>query len=104
MVLQKLSRPTRRQPLPHLLGGLDHLGKIDIRRRIEIEYQPARHVGRIRRAIPGMQFEPADLRHRGQPLDAVDLQIGLAVAGDLDQFQQLRGAGHRMALEERLAA
>ena len=92
------------QMLPHVLGGFDDIGKFDIRRRIEIEHQPARDIGRIRRAIPGMQFEAADLRHRRETLDAIDLQIRLAIAGDFHQLQQLRGARHRMALEEFLAA
>ena len=90
--------------LPHILGGLDYVGKFDLRRGIEIEHQPPRHVGRVRRAIPRMQLEAADLRHRGKPLDAVDLQIRLAIAGDFYQLQQVRGPRHRMALKEGLAA
>ena len=49
-----------------------------------------------------MQFKTADLRHRRQSFDAINLQIGFAIAGDLDQFQQVRGAAHRMALKEGL--
>ena len=60
--------------LAHLLGGFDDLGELDIRRRIEIEHQPSRYVVFMRRAIPGMQLEPAELRHRGEPLDTVDLR------------------------------
>lgn len=37
-------------------------------------------------------------------LDAIDLQIGLLVAMDLDQLQEVRRALHGMPLEELLAA
>ena len=50
-----------------------------------------------------MQLEAADLRHRRQPFDPIDLQIGLAIAGDLDELQQVRAARHGVALEEGLA-
>ena len=80
MVLQKLSRPTSVEALPHLLGGVDDVGELDVRRGIEIEDQPARRIVAVRGAIPGMQLDAADLRDRGEPLDAIDLQIGLAVA------------------------
>ena len=90
--------------LPHILGGLDDIGEFDLWCGIEIEHQPAGNVGRVRRTIPGMQLEPADLRHGRQTFDAVDLQIGLAIARYFYQFQQVRGAGHRVALEELFAA
>ena len=50
-----------------------------------------------------MQFEPAELRDRGKAFDPVDLQIGLAVTGNLDQLQELRSPGHAVALEKLLA-
>jgi hypothetical protein len=87
----------------HLLCGFDHLRKFHVRCGIEIEHQTARHVIQIGRAIPGMQLEPADLRHRGQSLDLVDLQIGFAVAGHPRKRQELRGALHAVTLEEMLA-
>ena len=79
--------------------------KLDVRAQ-DRDRTPA---GPALRAASGAQFHgcsssAADLRHRGQPFDPVDLQIGLAVAGNLHQFEQVRGARHRMALEELLAA
>jgi len=35
-----------------------------------------------------MQLETADLRHGRETLDAIDLQVRLAIAGDLDQFRR----------------
>ena len=54
-------------------------------------------------AVPGMQFERRDLGDRRQALDAIDLQIGLAVAEDRHEFEQVGGARHGVALEELLA-
>ena len=51
-----------------------------------------------------MQFEAAELRHRGEAFDAIDLQIRLAIAGHFDELQQVRGARHGVALKEGLAA
>ena len=89
-----------RQPLPHVLGGLDDIGKLDVRRGIEIEHQAPRCVVRIRGAIPGMQLQPADLRHRRQSLDTINLQVRLAIAGHLGQFQEIGGALHSVTLKE----
>ena len=77
MVLQKLSRPSAVEPLAHLPGGLDHIGEFTsgAGSRSNTSRPAPRALGR---AIPRMQFEPADLRHRGQALDAVDLQIRLS--------------------------
>ena len=61
----KTLKPQRTQPVFHRARGVHDLGKTDIRRGIEIEHQPPRHFGRIRRAIPRMQFEPTDLRDGG---------------------------------------
>ena len=51
-----------------------------------------------------MQLNAADLCDRRETFDAIDLQIGFAIAGDLGQFQKVRGAGHGVALKESLAA
>src|SRR5215469_13757253 len=88
--------------LPHSICGFHHVGKIDVRRGIEVEHQSSRHVILVRRAIPGMQFEPTELRDRSKALDMVDLQIRLAVAGNPHQLEQLRRALHAVALEELL--
>src|SRR5258708_14965214 len=69
--------------LPHVLGGLDDVGKFDLRRGVEIEHQPPGYVRRKRRAIPRMQFDPAALRDRRETFEPIDLQIWLAIAGAL---------------------
>ena len=51
------------------LRGFDHSRNVDIRRRIEIEHQSPRHVGSIRRVVPGMQLDAADLRDGRKGLD-----------------------------------
>ena len=89
--------------LPHVRGGFDDIGKFDLRRGIEIEHQPPRHVRRKRRAIPRMQLERTDLCDRRKPFDAIDLQIGFVVAENLHQLQKVRGAFHGVALKEALA-
>ena len=47
-----------------------------------------------------MQLQATDLRHRRQPLDLIDLQIGFAIARDLGELHEIGGTRHRMALEE----
>ena len=94
----------RSQALTHLTRSIDHSGECNIGRRIKVEHQPSRHIGFVRRAIPGMKFESADLRDSDQTFDAVDLHIGLAVAGDFHDIDQVRHTGHGMALKEGLAA
>src|SRR5258708_7038845 len=89
--------------LPHVLGGLDDVGKLDLRRGVEIKPQPPGYVGRKGREIPGMQSAPADLRDRRETFDPIDLQIWLAIAGDFYELQQFRGARHGVALKEFLA-
>ena len=51
-----------------------------------------------------MQLDAADLRHGDQAFEAVDLHIGLAIAGDLRQFDQVRHSRHGVPLKEQLAA
>ena len=104
MVLQKADQPERLEPVAHLLRGLDHRREGTSGAGIEIEHQAARHLGLVRLAVPGMELERGDLGHRRQALDAVDLQIGLAVAEHRHQFEQVRRARHGVALEELLAA
>src|SRR6185369_9017642 len=65
-----------------------------------VEDQAPRYIGLLRQAVPGMELEPRDLPDGDQPLDRVDDEIGLAVAGYLDLIQMLRHAEHGMALEE----
>ena len=50
-----------------------------------------------------MILDGGDLRRGDEAFDAVDLDIGLAVALDLRQREQVRHALHCMALEEPLA-
>src|SRR3954469_4751960 len=91
------------EPLAHVLGGFDHLAEFDVRRGIEVEHQPTGRVRLVRRAIPRMQLEARDLGDRSETLHAIDLQIGLAIAGDFYRIQKLRHPLHGMALEEPLA-
>ena len=58
--------------------------------------------GMVRLAIPGVEFHGRDLGHGDQPFDAIDLQIGLAVALDGRQLHQVGDARHGVALEELL--
>ena len=75
-----------------------HLG-----RGIEVEHQSTGDFGITFRAVPRMQLERADLRDRNERLDAIDLHIGRLVAPDLDEGEEIRDAGHGMALKELLA-
>ena len=56
-----------------------------------------------RLVVPRVVFDGGDLRGGDQTFDAVDLDVGLAVAFDLGQREQVRHALHFMALEEALA-
>src|SRR5262249_61541781 len=87
--LAKAFHANGREVLPHGLRGLDDVGKSHVWRGIEIENQPAWRVVRIRGTVPRMQLKSAGLRHRGKPLDAIDLQIGLSVTGYPHQLEQL---------------
>ena len=102
MVLQKLDQAELVQPLAHLPRGLDDRREGDVRAGIEIEHQPAGDFRPTGLAIPGMQFEGADLRDARPALDPIDLQIGLAVAEHRHQLEQVGGARHGVALEELL--
>ena len=50
-----------------------------------------------------MQLERRDLRDGRQALDPIDLEIGLTIAGDRHEFEQVRRARHGVALKELLA-
>ena len=95
--------PERFEALAHLLGGVDHGREGDVGSRIEIEHEATRQRGMVRLAIPGVEFHGGDLGHGDQPFDAIDLQIGLAVALDGRQLDQVGDARHGVALEELLA-
>ena len=101
--LAKASQAQRREPLAHLFGGINNFFEAELRRGIEIEYQPPGDFRCVRRTIPRMQFKPTDLRDSGKSLDAVDLQIGFAITGHGHKFEQVRSARHCMALEKRLS-
>lgn len=94
----------RFQALAHLASRLYDGREFDLRSRIEVENQPARHFGFPGLAIPRVQFQRTNLGDGREAFDAVDLQIGLLVTEDRDQFEQFRRAGHCVALEELLAA
>src|SRR5690606_42083092 len=50
----------------------------------------------------GMQFDRPGLCRGDQPLDAVDLDVGLLVPAHLGERDQVGGARHGVALEELL--
>ena len=68
------------QSFAQLERGVDDFRKLDIRRRIEIENQASRHVGLERRAIPRMEFQCRNLTESYEAFDAVDFDVGFAVA------------------------
>ena len=88
------------QPLAQLDGGFDHPAKRHVGRRVEVEHQSARKLGIARLAVPRMQFDSAELGNRGKPFDPVDLEIGLAIARDRHELEQIGRARHGVALEE----
>jgi hypothetical protein len=91
------------EALLQLLGRRNDAVERNVGRRIEVKHEPPRH-GRMRRLIvPGMELDGRDLRRSNQTFDPVDLDVGLAVALDLDSREQARHAAHLMALEEALA-
>src|SRR6185312_10311135 len=92
------------EPLAHFARGLDHRLEVDIGRRVEIEHQPFRDLRLLRRAVPRMQLQRGNLRKSSQPFDAVDLHIGLAIAGDPRKADQAGETRHGVALKEPLAA
>ena len=51
-----------------------------------------------------MKLERGDLCHGRQPFDAVDLKVGLAVARDRHELEEIGRTRHGMALKELLAA
>ena len=70
---------------------LDDSTEFDVGSGVEIEDEATRNFGLARFAIPGVELNAPDLCNRGEPLDAVDLQIWFLVAKDLNEFEQ-RGA------------
>src|SRR5579863_6369011 len=84
--------PERIEAIANLPGTCDHGGECDIRRGIEIEYQPARNSGLVRLTIPRMQLDAADLRDLGERLDIIDLQIRLVLAGRFYEIEKLPSA------------
>jgi hypothetical protein len=60
------------QPIAHLLSGFYYDGEGYIRSGVEVEHEPAWHLGPLRLAIPRMQFDSGNLRDGRQSLNAVD--------------------------------
>jgi len=50
-----------------------------------------------------MELKRSDLRDSGQTLHSVNFEIGLAVAEDRDELEEVRRAWHGMALKELFA-
>ena len=82
VVLQKLTRPSSSRRSRISRAASTTVAKGTSGTRIEIEDQAAGHLRLLRRAVPGMQLERADLGDGRQTLDPVDLQVGLLVAED----------------------
>jgi hypothetical protein len=51
-----------------------------------------------------MELDGANLSDRGEAFFAIDLQLGLAVAEDGHQLQEMGCAGHGVSLKELLSA
>ncbi len=92
------------QPVAHLPRRLDHRIEADVRRRIEVEHQPARRLRIAGLAVPGVIFDAAALGGRDEGLGGVELKVRLAVARHGGEGDQRRGAGPRVPLEEPLVA
>src|SRR5262245_30566993 len=90
------------QTLPQLLRGCDHHMKCDVGCRIEIEDEASRDRWVKGLAVPGVIFNRGQLCHGHQSLDAVDLDIGLPVAGYRRQRDELGDTLHGVALKEPL--
>ena len=103
VVLQKDSRPNLLQAIAYFQRGRDDGSEFHLGRRIEVEHQSTGNFRIALGAVPGVQLERADLRDGDERLDAVDLHIGRLVALHLDEGEQIRNAGHRVALKELLA-
>ena len=92
------------QTLADFKSPCDDCREFHIWRRIQIKHQTPGHLRIIWRAVPGMHLERADLRDSGKRFDSIDLHVRRLIAFDLRQGEEIRNAGHRMALEELLAA
>jgi hypothetical protein len=82
VVLQKETRPSASSRSRTSRAASITWSK-DVRRRVEVEDQPAGDLRLERLAVPRVQLHRPDLGHGGQGLDAVDLQVGLVVAEHL---------------------
>ena len=90
------------KPVADLAGAVDHPLERHVRGWIKIEDQPPGLLGQERLVVPGVQFKGADLGGGHQRLHPVALEVGFAIAPDLDLGDQGRLSLARMALEELL--
>ena len=90
------------ETITHFERGRDDRAELHLGRRIQIEHQSTGNFRIAFRAVPRMELERTDLRDRDERLDAIDLHIGRLVASHLDKGEQIRDAGHGMALKELL--
>src|SRR5262249_19562190 len=97
-------QPEFLEPRAQLACGLDDAIERNIGCWIEIEDEAPRSFRVSRCAVPRVQFQRRDLGECCQGFDAIDLKIWLAIAGDLHEFYETRGAEHRVALKEPLAS
>ena len=103
VVLQKETRPSCSSRLAHFLGGGDDGREGNVGGRVQVEHKAPGKRWMVRLAIPGMELHGRDLRHGDEALDAIDLQVGLAIAFDRGELDQIGNAGHGVTLEELLA-
>ena len=102
VVLQKATRPSCFEPVAHFLGGGDDGREGNVGGGVQVEHKAPGKRWMMRLAIPGMELHGRDLRHGDEALDAIDLQVGLAIAFDGGELDQVGNAGHGVALEELL--
>ena len=104
VVLQKAARPSRSSRSRISCAAVDHAGEGQVLGRVEVKDQPVRTLDILRPGTPGVDLRHPHLRQRDQPFDAVDGEVGRALASDRHVPDQVGQAAHGMPLEEALGA
>ena len=92
------------QPLPHLLRRRDHPSEGHVLGGIEVKDEPVGVLDIVCPGAPGVDLRHPHLRQRNQPLDAVDGEVGRALASHGHLPDQMGETRHGMSLEETLGA
>src|SRR5579859_2277126 len=100
VVLQKLTRLRVFQPISDFMRAGDHLFKRHVRRRVEVENQPAGLLRVKGLAIPGVHLQRVKLSPGDQRLHPVELQVGPGVPRHCDRIDQTGLPLAAMALEK----